>query len=305
MWNTVQLVLNSWLPGIAQVVGLISFSFALFVWRRNIRASKALMTEQSAQTKKLGEILDNVQTLFDRVSTKFIGKFPECLEEITALATSAKTSLYIRMDGVDAGTFCAPQQHARLWHALISALHREPAPLQISFWIDDTPQAVSPASRLSEPCMRSTTEFGAQVEKLIGALPSYAPSFVSQNRTQIDAVKEMSAKSQTQWNQPDAANALGTLQAALHDWEVCQLRANGAEVRINETEAANGAEYRAPDMFYWIADESRVIFMLPCAGTDAMAFVSTDRAYVGHLCKVFKERARLFDQAAAGSAQSA
>lgn len=83
----------------------------------------AIITE-----KKVKDIYSSARKITDSISTKYVGKFPENMEEVIKLISSTKRKLIITSDVPSYGHFSNPRGFAQYKNAILNLLTNEPRP---------------------------------------------------------------------------------------------------------------------------------------------------------------------------------
>ncbi|HEV2560720.1 MAG TPA: hypothetical protein VGT78_01140 [Rhizomicrobium sp.] len=273
--------------------------------------------------------------LTESVSTRFVGSFPRHILALAQLINEAADGADIEMlcDGVDYGSFAAPEDHKQLLRALINARSRGVV-VKVLLW--GPPQAMSIMNKYRDMENRSETTFPLTVntfvaswrtetgfvnrlEGLFGKLDGVLFNLENAQQVSYRQVRDMLFKeSFDDCKSLEFSATLTALQLCLHEWVYERLEDENASVVVRPPRTIDAEVLRTltavglgkliqeeinirPGFFFWrVGNEA--VYLMPVPGDDALAFRTRDSALVGAFAKIFQyETRRLLNSSFAAS----
>jgi hypothetical protein len=300
----------------------------------------------------------NSKKIAKEISTRFIGPFPDHLNEIVDHVNHAEKSVDALWDAVDPGSYFSPEAHQRLLDTMKGKSRR----IKVRFLIWGGPTAVSLAGGAEETDPQRTErtkgfcEFyvkrkgftehleemldrvrkresigsgitadrilrylskpdsafaelfrntfnkmkvspGITAEQMLKCLSERDKRFIELLRDMFNRMEaretigpDMTARQLFEYLRAPDADLLGStskkkfraLQLCLHEWVRRQLVDADASVLENDGVI--------PEMFFWIMDGHKAVFLFPSATEKALAFVTQDQNLVNTLKTIFEQR---------------
>jgi hypothetical protein len=249
--------------------------------------------------------------------TRYIGSFPRHLNEIIAVVKGAKREILILVDCIDYGSFRALDLEVELLDAISEA--KAGGEVEVKFLVWSQWQTMSRANKYRDEHARLSHGFPALVQAYLADLKRLEPKLVNEIPEAFASARAAALDRHTDWKHPIA---LFRILNALHEWQrftrlakVAPLvffkkgqrkedmisktiqvstrltQSLGREPTTSEIAAEMGQMSGdlppPPEVFFWIADQREAVFLLPCHGQDALAFLTHDRRLITTLALLF------------------
>lgn len=254
------------------------------------------------------------------LSTRYIGPFPDHLNDIIEVVRGARKEITILADCVDYGSF----RGLNLSKALVEEIcARREEPRTVRFLVWGRWQTMSRANKFRDERLRLDRRFRCYVLYFLQSLLRYERPLVYEFYEEYRACGREILSGTTNWVRPPA---LIRMQSVLHFWFLYgKLKPAGIHPTMHyrpgnslEDRVANvlrvlrrfvdqGREPTAdeiakeigesekesvsdPEVFFWIADDREAVFLLPRHGQDALAFRTSDYRLISALRDMFEEK---------------
>ncbi len=225
------------------------------------------------------------------LTTRFIGTFPDHLDNIISLVAGAHKEIHILADCLDYGSFRDLDSAKKLEQTICASQQQSKLQGHVKYLLWGKAQTMSRASKFRNQDQRLTVEFSDAVAQYISKLKRVEPKFAKVFSAYIaDVEKTLASKELSAWKDH---KYLSALQLAFHELQRMRFLRAGINptvfVQPDTMDEASDAP-REPEVFFWIADKKNAVFLLPTAGEDALAFETRDRDLIMALETIFQSR---------------
>ena len=238
-----------------------------------------------------------------RVSTRFIGEFPDHLDKITQLIRGASVRVDSLADCVDYGSFFNPEAHETLIREIVDARQKRNVSVRMVICGLDAPRPISTASRWSERTYRDQDQvrdrledprFRERLSHYLGVIRTEATGFKSVyledylkheggNGAVNKRIQECVFDGQ-EFGATDADEAaIEELLLVRHKWFLERVTTFGTATQVRKNKESSG-------VFLWIVDGLEAVFLFVYPGADALAFTTRDPELIRVFNSIFNEK---------------
>jgi hypothetical protein len=224
-----------------------------------------------------------------RISTRYIGEFPDHLDKITALVRTAAIRIDFLADCVDYGSFFRPKAHQKLLWEIKKAIQERG--VHVTFIVCGPPQGISAASAWSRRTSESRfedfgfrqdlSEYVAFVRGESQQFHTFIDKYLQSNGGEEDPINKRlrDRLAANDWQSTDG-DVVDRLLLLRHEWFATKLL-DGGDVLSNGERS---------DVFVWIIDGIEAVFLFAYPAADAMAFSTRDPGLIRVLKTMFNNK---------------
>lgn len=228
-----------------------------------------------------------------RVSTRFIGEFPDHLYKITKLVKSASVRIDSLADCVDYGSFFNPEAHETLVREIVDARQKRSVSVRMVICGPVAPKPISAASKWSDRSFRDQDQVRDRLEaprfrdglrrylavinaETAGFKEAFLDDYLKQdggNSITKKRIHECIFDGQ-EFAATDADEAaLEELLLIRHRWFLKRVTTFGTATEVRKNDDSSS-------VFLWIVDGLEAVFLFVYPGADALAFTTRDPALI-------------------------